>query len=589
MPRTRPRTFVPRAALLALTVSALIAAVPTARAAVSGQWVQLTSVGTPPTPRHGARAIYDSANQRIVLYGGQRIGAVDTVFDQVWVLTLGCNPQWSLLVHDSGPKRFDAAVAYDPVHGQLVVFGGQDEHGTSRGDTWTLSLGASPTWARDSSGGGPCPRTGVTGIWDPGTNQFAIFGGQAAPWGFYMSDTWEQSMTSPYGWSNPSGSPDCNSTLDNPTNVPDRRGYHVMIYDSANSRMLVHAGDYEGQIGDDVFTSSDDGANWSEMGNPHLSLPRMSHTGVYDAGRKRMIIFGGTQSEGGVGMNDAWELSLGAPGSEAWTQLSPSGTAPQARQEQAAAFDPVQDRMIVFGGLSNSGGNPDLNDTWMLSFDTTAPAAVTDLDFKGIGTSSVTLKWTAQGDDGTTGTACHYDVRWSTNAITDDASFAAATQAPNPPTPSPSGSQDTLKITGMPRNEWLYFAIKIADEAGNWSALSNVPCILLGNPDRLCDGGFAMRPLLPSAAPTFSLDAIHPNPAPARTTVEFTLPSSDPATLELIDLAGRRVWSTEVGGLGAGPHALDLGGPGRPLTPGFYFVRLRGEREASTRSVVITR
>lgn len=587
MPKTRSKPMAPCFALLALVAAIPLASAGRALATVSGQWVQLTSVGTPPSRRDGARAVYDAANQRILLYGGQTSTSPDTVFDQVWSLSLGCNPQWSLLSSGSGPKRHDAAVAFDPVHGQVAVFGGVDESGTRQADTWAYTPGAQTPWQQISTGGGPCAREGVTGVWDGGSGQFAVFGGESSPYSFYMNDTWELSMTSPYTWSNKSGSTNCSDDRVNPSNVPDRRAYHVMIYDSYHGKLLVHAGDYEGALGDDIYTSGDDGANWSEILN--LSLARMKHTAIYDPTLHRMVVFGGNIDESTEQLvNDAWELSLGTPGTEAWTQLTPAGTAPTVREDHAAAFDPVQDRMIVFGGHTTGGGGMDLNDTWMLSFDTTAPGAISDLNFKSVASTAVTLKWTATGDDGTTGTACHDDVRWSTNPITDDASFAAATQAPNAPAPSAAGAQDTLKISGLPRNVWLYFALKVSDEAGNTSALSNVPCVMLATPYKLCDGGFAMRPVVPEA-PAFALDAVHPNPAPGRTTVEFRLPSADPATLELIDLAGRQVWQAEVGDLGGGSHVLEVGGRDHVLAPGFYLVRLRGVRGSVSRSVVITR
>ena len=46
--------------------------------------------------------------------------------------------------------------------------------------------------------------------------------------------------------------------------------------------------------------------------------------------------------------------------------------------------------------------------------------------------------------------------------------------------------------------------------------------------------------------------------------VGFTLPSAESARLELIDVAGRRVASRDVGALGAGQHAVNLT-PGRQL------------------------
>ena len=74
----------------------------------------------------------------------------------------------------------------------------------------------------------------------------------------------------------------------------------------------------------------------------------------------------------------------------------------------------------------------------------------------------------------------------------------------------------------------------------------------------------------------FALDGARPNPSTgARLSVSFALPSSNSAaTLELIDLAGRRVRSVDVGALGSGRHVVDVLASGR-LAPGLYFLRLR--------------
>lgn len=65
--------------------------------------------------------------------------------------------------------------------------------------------------------------------------------------------------------------------------------------------------------------------------------------------------------------------------------------------------------------------------------------------------------------------------------------------------------------------------------------------------------------------------------------MRFSLVSSSPASLELFDLAGRRIAGREVGGLGAGTHTVDLG---KGLEPGLYLVRLT--QEASQRIARVT-
>jgi sugar lactone lactonase YvrE len=72
----------------------------------------------------------------------------------------------------------------------------------------------------------------------------------------------------------------------------------------------------------------------------------------------------------------------------------------------------------------------------------------------------------------------------------------------------------------------------------------------------------------------FALDGARPNPARGgRMLVSFALPGNAPATLELFDLAGRRIVGRDVGMLGAGRHAVDLAS-GHRLPAGMYVIRL---------------
>ena len=114
------------------------------------------------------------------------------------------------------------------------------------------------------------------------------------------------------------------------------------------------------------------------------------------------------------------------------------------------------------------------NATLSTSNDATAPVAVANLNAILPTINSLTLIWTAPGDDGSTGTASQYDIRYSTSTIT-AGNFASAVQVSNEPLPKPSGSPETLMVAGLNTNTRYYFALKTADERGNWSAISNVP------------------------------------------------------------------------------------------------------------------
>lgn len=109
--------------------------------------------------------------------------------------------------------------------------------------------------------------------------------------------------------------------------------------------------------------------------------------------------------------------------------------------------------------------------------DVTPPAAVTLQAITGPTEGTLKARWTAVGDDSLSGgPAQQYDLRYrTTGPITTEAAFQAATQAPDEPTPSAPGALDSLVISGLPPDVVHYIALKVKDDAGNWSGLSNSP------------------------------------------------------------------------------------------------------------------
>ena len=89
-----------------------------------------------------------------------------------------------------------------------------------------------------------------------------------------------------------------------------------------------------------------------------------------------------------------------------------------------------------------------------------------------------------------------------------------------------------------------------------------------------------------NAALSFALRGATPNPSHSGGfTISFALPSADPASLEVFDLAGRRMWGEAVNGR-AGTQTTAVGGSAA-LPAGVYLVQLtQGGRSATTRVVV---
>jgi hypothetical protein len=105
--------------------------------------------------------------------------------------------------------------------------------------------------------------------------------------------------------------------------------------------------------------------------------------------------------------------------------------------------------------------------------DTTLPSTVTDLAATGVA-GGVALTWTAPGNDGTLGIAASYQIRYSTSAIVDAGTFAAATLVAGVPPPLTSGSAESFTVGGLIPGTTYWFALEASDASGNVSALSNV-------------------------------------------------------------------------------------------------------------------
>ena len=127
----------------------------------------------------------------------------------------------------------------------------------------------------------------------------------------------------------------------------------------------------------------------------------------------------------------------------------------------------VADEVPNWSALSNSPSG-----TTQLPVDTIAPSEVTTLAVMSTTRTTMLLSWTAVGDDGNTGTATTYDLRYSTSNVTPE-SFASATEVIGESVPGPAGQAETLTVTGLTAGTVYHFAIKVADEASNWSGLSN--------------------------------------------------------------------------------------------------------------------
>src|ERR1043166_10309385 len=69
---------------------------------------------------------------------------------------------------------------------------------------------------------------------------------------------------------------------------------------------------------------------------------------VYEAARKRGLLFGGLAADNATHLNDTWECN-----GENWTQVADIG--PSGRSRHAMANDSARARVVLFGGAGRAG------------------------------------------------------------------------------------------------------------------------------------------------------------------------------------------------------------------------------------------
>lgn len=102
------------------------------------------------------------------------------------------------------------------------------------------------------------------------------------------------------------------------------------------------------------------------------------------------------------------------------------------------------------------------------SSDKTAPGTIGDFAASAKTETTITLSWTATGNDGSVGQATKSELRWSATAL-DAATFATGTLVAGAPAPAASGTAQSYQVTGLTAATTYYFGLMVADDAGNAS------------------------------------------------------------------------------------------------------------------------
>lgn len=198
-------------------------------------WSTPATTGTPPSARAFHTAIYDAANERMILHGGE--DNLDRL-DDVVVLDL-TTLAWSRPALGARPvKRSEQVSIHDPVRDRMLVFGGVDNQNAGdgsllNGESWTLDTGGNTGWSQLFFAGTPGFRAGHTGVYDAANQRMVIFGGYFNTASTTSSELWGLKLHGTPAW-----------TILDPTSgsPPPPRYGHTAIYDSGFQRMIIYGG-----------------------------------------------------------------------------------------------------------------------------------------------------------------------------------------------------------------------------------------------------------------------------------------------------------------------------------------------------------
>jgi hypothetical protein len=307
-------------------------------------WSQVTTLRPPPA-RENAALTNDDATGTLVLYGGSG-SATEPSDTWLWGST-----DWSKAVV-APSARAGVSEAYDPLHHQTILFGGQIEFGNGRihlfNDTWAWN-GA--VWTQLQQATSPPARAYASMAYDAATSTIVLFGGGNCCFGGQMGDTWIWDGTN-WHQAFPAASP------------PGRYGA-AMAYDAAHQQVVLFGGSKFSLLVGNVFndTWTWDGSTWAQQPTPIAPSARAFAAIAYDGADSTTVMFGGyaAATNGARLLSDTWTWD-----GSAWTQRNPT-VAPFARQGAVAAYDPSRGTLVMFGGeyaAPNSLTSYLLGDTW---------------------------------------------------------------------------------------------------------------------------------------------------------------------------------------------------------------------------------
>jgi hypothetical protein len=267
----------------------------------------------PDLGRSGMRGVFDSHRRRVVMFGGERSGALD----ETWEFD-GADWRQINTLH-SPPARYGHGLAYDDHRQVAVLYGGY-----SLNDTWEYD---GSDWTQVITANVP-PMKGSM-VYDSCRQQIVLYAAQFP----YAGWVWEYDG---HDWQEVGG---------------HQVGYRpatAMAFDRGRCRTVLFGGldRYPGIAHNDTWEY--DGENWVEVAVSNRPPARGRHELAYDPTLGKIVLFGGVHpAEKGTLFADTWEYN-----GYNWVETTPA-ISPPAEMDHILVYDGNNQQVLFFGGFAN--------------------------------------------------------------------------------------------------------------------------------------------------------------------------------------------------------------------------------------------
>ena len=254
------------------------------------RWHAFPSDDGPGLRRH-IKLAYDSARDRLVLYGGYD-NSGRTILGDTWEWD---GTRWHRFAVEGPGPRSSYALVYDAARAQIVLFGGLSDQGTM-GDMWAWN-GVQWTKLADA---GPSPRGEASAVYDPRTREIILAGGFPYERVTFPNgrSTWsvlrDQIAADTWAW---------NGTTWRLLDDAGIARFSPMSIDPASGAPIRIAGESAGSFHGDMLHWSAGG--WRVVGNARIPT-RHGPAATLDTRRNRVVLYGGS-TQGGEAFGDLWE------------------------------------------------------------------------------------------------------------------------------------------------------------------------------------------------------------------------------------------------------------------------------------------